>query len=80
MSNRLRGFDSLFIKKVEQADLAPEVLELARLCIERGMPISLVATKLGASRATVYNWMSGKTVPHPRFLALISKLTTRLRK
>lgn len=80
MSKKRRGFDSLFIQTVEQADLAPEVLELARLCIKRGVPISLVATKLGATRATVYNWMTGKTQPHPRFLVLIVKLTAHFPK
>jgi DNA invertase Pin-like site-specific DNA recombinase len=80
MSKRLRGFDSLFIKKVAKANLHPVVRALVDVCIERGVPISLVAAKLSASRATVYNWMTGKTTPHPRFLELIPNLTARLRK
>lgn len=80
MSNRLRGFDSLFIKKVEAVKLAPAVRELARACIKFGVPVSLVADELGVSRATVYNWMLGRTKPHPRSLELIPEITARLRK
>ena len=80
MSNRARGYDSLFIRKVAEADHLPAVLQLAGLCIEKNIPVTEVAELLGVTRATVYNWMTGKTAPNPRYLALIPRITTRLSK
>ena len=80
MSDRTRGYDSLFIRKVEEADQSPVVLQLADVCIEKNIPVTEVAELLGVTRATVYNWMTGKTSPNPRYLALIPKITTRLTK
>jgi DNA invertase Pin-like site-specific DNA recombinase len=80
MPKRLRGYDSLFIRKVEDADQKPAVMALADACIERSVPVTEVAVAFGVSRATIYNWMTGKTVPHPRYLALMPKITTRLLK
>jgi DNA-binding transcriptional regulator YiaG len=80
MSDRARGYDSLFIRKVAEADHLPAVLQLARLCIEKNIPVTEVAELLGVTRATFYNWMTGKTTPNPRSLALIPKITLRLAK
>lgn len=80
MSDRIRGYDSLFIRKVEDADQRPVVLALADVCIEKNIPVAEVAELFGVTRATVYNWMTGKTAPHPRYLALIPKITARLIK
>ena len=77
MPKKIRGYDSLFIRKVEEADQNPAVLALADVCIERSVPVTEVAAALGVTRATIYNWMTGKTVPHPRYLALMPKITTR---
>jgi transcriptional regulator with XRE-family HTH domain len=65
---------------VREADHSPAVLQLAGLCIEKNIPVTEVAALLGVTRATFYNWMTGKTAPNPRSLALIPKITTRLSK
>ena len=80
MPKKIRGYDSLFIRKVEDADQKPAVMALADACIERSVPVTEVAVAFGVSRATIYNWMTGKTVPHPRYLALMPKVTARLIK
>lgn len=80
MPKRLRGYDSLFILKVEEADQNPSVLALADVCIERSVPVTEVAAAFGVTRATIYNWMTGKTAPHPRYLALMPKITARFIK
>jgi len=36
---------------------------LGRLCIERSIPVNTVAEYLGVSRATIYNWFWGSTLP-----------------
>jgi len=80
MRDRARGYDSLFIRKVEEADQKPVVLQLADVCIEKNIPVTEVAALFGVTRATVYNWMTGLTTPNPRYLAMIPKITTRLSK
>jgi predicted DNA-binding transcriptional regulator AlpA len=50
------------------------------VCIEKSIPVAEVAAMFGVTRATIYNWMTGKTTPSPRYLALISKITPRLSK
>jgi DNA invertase Pin-like site-specific DNA recombinase len=80
MRERLRGYDSLFIRKVEDADQKPVVLALADVCIEKNIPVAEVAELFGVTRATVYNWMTGLTTPHPQYLAMMPKITARLLK
>jgi DNA-binding transcriptional regulator YiaG len=80
MSKRTRGYDSLFIRRVEDADQKPAVMQLAEVCIDKNVAIPDVAAMLGVSRATVYNWMTGRTTPYPRHMALIPKITARLLK
>lgn len=80
MRDRTRGYDSLFIRKVEEADQKPAVLQLADVCIEKNIPVTEVAALFGVTRATVYNWMTGLTTPNPRYLAMIPKVTARLSK
>jgi DNA invertase Pin-like site-specific DNA recombinase len=80
MPKRLRGYDSLFIRKVEDADQKPAVMALAEACIERRVTVTEVAVAFGVTRATIYNWMTGKTAPNPRYLALMPKVTARFLK
>lgn len=80
MPKRLRGYDSLFIRKVEEADQKPAVIALADVCIEQSVPVTEVAAAFGVTRATIYNWMTGKTEPNPRYLALMPKVTARFLK
>lgn len=80
MSDRARGYDSLFIRRVEDADQKPAVMQLAEACINKNVSVPEVAAMFGVSRATVYNWMTGRTIPSPRHMALIPKITARLIK
>lgn len=80
MRNRPRGFDSLFLQKVEDADQTEVVMLLADACINKGIPMTDVAAMFGVTRATVYNWMTGRTVPHPRHRAVMPKIVSRLTK
>jgi DNA-binding transcriptional regulator YiaG len=80
MSDRTRGYDSLFLRRVEDADQTPAVMRLADVCIEKNVSVPEVAAMFGVSRATVYNWLTGRTTPSPRYSALIPKITARLLK
>lgn len=80
MRKRLRGYDSLFLQRVEDADQKPVVILLADVCINKGIPMTSIASMFGVTRATVYNWLTGRTVPHPRHQAAMPKIVSRLSK
>jgi DNA-binding phage protein len=58
-----RGYTTLFIRKVEEADQGDLVIQFANACIDRELPISEVARRMEVTRATVYNWFTGKSSP-----------------
>jgi len=76
----MRGHYTLFIQKVEDADQKPLVMQLADVCINKGTPITEVAQMFGVTRASVYNWLTGKTVPRACYQAAMPKIIARLSK
>jgi DNA invertase Pin-like site-specific DNA recombinase len=80
MRNKLRGHDTLFLQKVEDADQKPIVMQLADVCINKGTPITEIAQMFSVTRATVYNWLTGKSVPRARYQAAMPKVIARLSK
>jgi DNA invertase Pin-like site-specific DNA recombinase len=80
MRKPMRGHYTLFIQKVEDADQKPLVMQLADVCINKGTPITEVALMFGVTRASVYNWLTGKTVPRARHQAAMPKVIARLSK
>ena len=40
---------------------------LGRLCIERDISVNRVSKYLGVSRATIYNWFWGLTIPAKKY-------------
>ena len=60
-----QGYSSTFIKKNQAADQSLAAVRLGALCIERGIPVVVVAEALNVSRQTVYNWFCGSSIPHP---------------
>jgi transcriptional regulator with XRE-family HTH domain len=68
----VRGYDTLFVQRVKTATYQHAALRsFAKACIRKQQPISEVAQAFGVSRTTVYNWLTGRTVPHARYLNLI---------
>lgn len=55
-------------------------MQLADVCINKNVPITEVAQMFGVTRATVYNWMTGKSVPRARHQAVMPKVIARLSK
>ena len=55
-------------------------MQLADVCINKGTPITEIALMFGVTRASVYNWLTGKSVPRARHLAAMPKHITRLSK
>jgi hypothetical protein len=66
-----RGY-SLRIRDLNaKADKRKLGVRLGRLCIRKDVPVSVVATYMGVTRATVYNWFCGASAPQ-------INLTTRI--
>lgn len=55
-------------KKADQRKLG---VRLGRACIKHNVPVSVVAERMGVSRATVYNWFSGASAPQPSTVSSI---------
>lgn len=81
MNKLTRGYDSLFINRVLNAnvDLDKEVLKLASIMFKKQIPITWVALKFHVSRGTVYNWITGRSLPQPKYLAMMPMIIAELK-
>ena len=59
-----RGYTLRLRDLNNRADPRKLGVRLGRACIAGDVPVSVVAAAMGVSRATVYNWFSGASVPH----------------
>jgi predicted transcriptional regulator len=77
-----RGYSSSFVFRIRdvQFGVSPAVRALGQACLEREVPITMVAEMFGVTRATVYNWLTGETEPRGPHCALIPEVITKLRK
>jgi transposase-like protein len=80
MVSAARGHTTHFIRRVESAAVNPAVRQLAITCISKDIPVAELADLFGVSRATVYNWLMGTTVPRSKQLEAMPKITARLNK
>ena len=46
-----------------KADKRKLGVRLGRMCITKDVPVSVVAKRMGVTRATVYNWFCGASAP-----------------
>ena len=66
----MRGYDTLFVQRVRSVQHTPLPLRaLVKASLRNNVPLAQLAAWFGVSRSTVYNWMTGRTVPHPRYVA-----------
>lgn len=80
MTLAARGHTTHFIRRVDRATVNPVVRQLATTCISKDIPVAEIAELFGVSRATVYNWLMGVTVPRSKQLEAMPKITARLNK
>lgn len=72
----MRGYDTFFVQRVKAVKHEPLALRaFVKACMRNHQPIADLAAWFGVSRSTVYNWMTGQTVPHPRHLAEMPRAT-----
>ena len=65
------GYTSRIDKLNRTANSSSLGVKLGRLCIKRDVPVSEIASLLGVSRQTVYNWFIGVHEPNERLSKLI---------
>ena len=54
-----------------KADKRKIGVRLGKACIKHDVPVSVVAKRLGVTRATVYNWFCGVSAPQDTSTILI---------
>ena len=57
------GYSSRLIEQNKKADDTLLGVQLGRVCIQRDVPVSDVASHLGVTRQTIYNWFCGVNPP-----------------
>lgn len=55
------GYSARLIALNKKADSKLLGVRLGRVCIQQNIPVSTVASRLGVSRQTIYNWFMGET-------------------
>jgi len=53
-------------------------VRLGRLCIKHDVPVTVVAQRMGVTRATVYNWFCVISVPQASAVSLIESYIASL--
>jgi DNA-binding XRE family transcriptional regulator len=61
------GYSNRLVQLNNKADQSLLGVRLGRVCIEHDVPVSTVASELGVSRQTVYNWFCGVSTPRVRW-------------
>lgn len=59
------GYSVSVQRRNAEADDASVGVRLGRVCIQRDIPVSEVASRFGVSRQSVYDWFDGTYVPAP---------------
>ena len=54
-----------------RADQRKLGVRLGRVCIMHDVPVAVVAKRMGVTRAAVYNWFCGTSVPQANVTTLI---------
>ena len=73
------GYSYQLVEANKTADGKSWGVVLGRTCINLDIPVSEVSRLLGVSRATIYNWFWGTTIPSRTHCEKIERLLPRLK-
>jgi DNA-binding phage protein len=68
------GYSARLIALNKEADSKLLGVKLGRICIKRNIPVSTIASKLGVSRQTIYNWFMGANNPQDQSVDAVHDL------
>ena len=74
------GYSARIIQQNSKADKSRLGVRLGKACIKRNNPVAIVATSLGVSRQTIYNWFIGTSDPLNFMVATIKQFLASLTK
>jgi transposase-like protein len=73
------GYSYQLVEANKKADGKSWGVVLGRTCIQLNIPVSEIAGRLDVSRATIYNWFWGTTLPSRTHSEQIERLLPRLK-
>lgn len=71
------GYSARLIELNKNADMGQLGVRLGRACIRKKIPVSEIASQLGVSRQTVYNWFCGLNDPRASVAEEIESIIRR---
>ena len=74
------GYSAKTIQLNKQADSSKLGVALGKAAIKLGISVADVATTIGVSRQTVYNWFVGSYEPDKRYAKNVTKLLNSFNK
>ena len=74
-----KGYSLLMADEIKSADSQLLGVQLGRVCINKDIPVSDVASFFGVSRMTVYSWFRGKTIVSGKHAEKMTKLVDKLK-
>ena len=74
-----KGYSLLMADEIKSADTQLLGVQLGRVCINKDIPVSDVASFFGVSRMTVYSWFRGKSIVSGKHAEKMKKLVDKLK-
>lgn len=74
-----KGYSLLMADEIKSADSQLLGVQLGRVCINKDIPVSDVASFFGVSRMTVYSWFRGKSIVSGKHAEKMQKLVDKLK-
>jgi len=74
-----KGYSILLADQIKAADPTKLGVRLARVCINKDIPVSDVAEFFKVSRMTVYSWFRGEVAVSKKYVEKMEKLVARLK-
>ena len=74
-----KGYSLLMADEIKSADTQLLGVQLGRVCLNKDIPVSDVASFFGVSRMTVYSWFRGKSTVSGKHAEKMKKLVDKLK-
>jgi hypothetical protein len=74
-----KGYSLLMADEIKSADTQLLGVQLGRVCLNKDIPVSDVASFFGVSRMTVYSWFRGKSIVSGKHAEKMKKLVDKLK-
>jgi predicted transcriptional regulator len=74
-----KGYSLLMADEIKSANSQLLGVQLGRVCLNKDIPVSDVASFFGVSRMTVYSWFRGKSTVSGKHAEKMKKLVDKLK-